>query len=33
MVVGVDAPVPDDVLARVKDLPLVRSARRLRMNR
>jgi len=32
MVVGVDAPVPDDVLARVKDLPLVRSARRLRMN-
>src|ERR671936_819968 len=29
MVVGVDAPVPDDVFARVKALPPIESARRL----
>ncbi len=32
MVVGVDAPVPDDVLARVKDLAVVQSVRRLRID-
>ena len=29
MVVGVDAPVPDDVFARVEALPPIESARRL----
>src|SRR5919199_1209803 len=32
MVVGVDAPVPDDVFARVKALPPIESARRVRID-
>jgi len=31
MVMGVDAPVPDDVFEAVKSLPQVQSARRLRV--
>ena len=32
MVVGVDAPVPDDVFARVEALPPIESARRVRID-
>jgi hypothetical protein len=32
MVVGVDAPVPDDVFARVKALAPIESARRVRID-